>query len=147
MLVEILKNSCRATLELHHTSGGPVARPINVLICGDQREVVIRVSDRGNGIPFDVGGRVWSYSYSAENESEGGNAAGKERSERNGVTLAGSTYGAGLPLSRLYARYLGGSLDLLSWPGYGTDVFIVLPRLNQVEVVPDKQAATSFKSS
>ena len=30
-------------------------------------------------------------------------------------------YGIGLPLSRLHARYLGGSLDLVSLPGYGVD--------------------------
>ena len=44
----------------------------------------------------------------------------------------------GLPLSRLYARYLGGALDLVSLPGYGTHAYVNLPRVQsqQVEVVP-----------
>ncbi|CAM9885432.1 unnamed protein product, partial [Phaeothamnion confervicola] len=33
--------------------------------------------------------------------------------------LAG--YGVGLPLSRVYARYFGGDLVLLSMEGFGTD--------------------------
>lgn len=31
-----------------------------------------------------------------------------------------------LPLSRLYANYFGGSLDLVSMYGWGTDVYVVL---------------------
>lgn len=35
----------------------------------------------------------------------------------------------GLPLSRLYAGYLGGRLNLHSLEGHGTDCFLYLPRL------------------
>ena len=41
--------------------------------------------------------------------------------------LAG--FGVGLPLSRLYARYFGGDLQLLSMDGFGTDAFLHLNRL------------------
>jgi len=36
--------------------------------------------------------------------------------------------GFGLPLSRLYAKYFGGTFDLVSVDGYGSDVFIRLSR-------------------
>lgn len=39
-----------------------------------------------------------------------------------------SGYGVGLPLSRLYAQYLGGSLNLMSMPGEGTTAFLHLKR-------------------
>ncbi|CAN0423398.1 unnamed protein product [Discosporangium mesarthrocarpum] len=35
----------------------------------------------------------------------------------------------GLPLSRLYARYFGGSLKLRPMEGYGTDAYLHLHRL------------------
>lgn len=37
--------------------------------------------------------------------------------------------GFGLPLSRLYARYFGGDLKLVSMPGYGVDAFLTLEHL------------------
>ncbi|CAE7476136.1 Pdk2, partial [Symbiodinium necroappetens] len=49
--------------------------------------------------------------------------------EHQGTPLAG--YGVGLPLSRLYAQYLGGSLHLMSMPGEGTTAFLHLKRLRQ----------------
>lgn len=42
-------------------------------------------------------------------------------------TLAGLGYG--LPLSRLYANYFGGSLELMSVDGWGTDLYVVLRTL------------------
>ncbi|KZT69062.1 26S proteasome subunit P45 [Daedalea quercina L-15889] len=39
-------------------------------------------------------------------------------------TIAGLGYG--LPMSRLYARYFGGSLDFVSLDGWGSDVFLKL---------------------
>ena len=44
-----------------------------------------------------------------------------------GGALAGLGYG--LPISRLYARYFGGDLDIKSMEGYGTDAFVHLSRL------------------
>lgn len=33
-------------------------------------------------------------------------------------------FGYGLPLSRLYARFFGGDLRLISMEGHGTDIFV-----------------------
>ena len=49
--------------------------------------------------------------------------------------LAG--FGMGLPLSRLYAQYLGGRLDIRSLEGHGTDCYLHLSRLGAAcETVP-----------
>ncbi|KAI0677540.1 alpha-ketoacid dehydrogenase kinase [Trametes maxima] len=39
--------------------------------------------------------------------------------------------GIGLPMSNIYATYFGGSLDLVSLDGYGTDVYVRLPKLGK----------------
>jgi signal transduction histidine kinase len=43
--------------------------------------------------------------------------------------------GFGLGLSRVYARYFGGSLDLTSVSGYGLDLFLVLPSISLKTVI------------
>lgn len=47
------------------------------------------------------------------------------------AVLAG--YGYGLPISRLYARYFGGDLQIISMEGYGTDAYLHLNRLGNVQ--------------
>ena len=44
-------------------------------------------------------------------------------------TIAGLGYG--LPMSRLYAMYFGGSLEFVSLDGWGSDVFVKLRCLDQ----------------
>ena len=39
----------------------------------------------------------------------------------------------GLPISRLYARYFGGDLQIISMEGYGTDAYLHLNRLGNVQ--------------
>ncbi|CAE7260988.1 PDK, partial [Symbiodinium sp. CCMP2456] len=123
---ELLKNSCRATTDMlsaHDLQADDF--PINVVICADEDHVTICVADQAGGIPREA--NPWSYLYTT---AEDGAYGGTKK-------LAG--HGVGLPLSRLYARYLHGSLDLVSLPGYGTHAYVNLPRVEsqQVEVVPD----------
>ncbi|CAI5536850.1 unnamed protein product [Closterium sp. Naga37s-1] len=42
-------------------------------------------------------------------------------------------YGYGLPIARLYARYFGGDLQIFSMEGYGTDAYLHLNRLSNVQ--------------
>lgn len=131
ILQEILKNSCRATLESTDDDHKIMRRPITILVCADEKQVGIKITDLARGIPFHIGSRIWSYMYStARLKGPGGHV--------QPTPLAG--YGVGLPISRLYARYLGGALELVSWPGYGTDVHLFLPRVQSDarEVIPEE---------
>eukprot|EP00931_Biecheleriopsis_adriatica_P113146 TRINITY_DN880_c0_g1_i1.p1 TRINITY_DN880_c0_g1~~TRINITY_DN880_c0_g1_i1.p1 ORF type:complete len:462 (+),score=73.75 TRINITY_DN880_c0_g1_i1:29-1387(+) len=133
MMTELLKNSCRATVDVAKSDREVQKRPITVVVCADEHDVAIRVSDRARGIPFDVGEKVWSYLYTTAKKDP-------VKSGEQATSLAG--YGVGLPLSRLYARYLGGSLNLVSLPGYGAsaDLFLTRVHAEQVESVPDEDA-------
>ncbi|CAJ1404871.1 unnamed protein product [Effrenium voratum] len=135
IVMELLKNSCRATVDM--LRAGQLHAddyPINVIVCADEDHVTICVADQARGIPRGV--NAWSYLYTTAREGEYG---GEKR-------LAG--HGVGLPLSRLYARYLGGALDLVSLPGYGTHAYVNLPRVQtqQVEVVPDADYQYDYAS-
>jgi len=128
-LVELLKNSFNATVEYAEYDDEEVKqRPVHILVSHDAENIAIRVSDRAGGIPLVVGDRIWSYMSGA--------AAGASTSLNAPSALAG--YGVGLPLSRLHARYLGGKLEITSYPGYGTDAYLQLPRITSkmVETLP-----------
>jgi len=51
----------------------------------------------------------------------------------SGLTKSINRFGYGLPISRLYARYFGGDLRLISMEGYGTDAYLHLSRLSDSE--------------
>eukprot|EP00913_Durusdinium_trenchii_P004571 g4246.t1 len=104
MVLELLKNSARATIETSSSQAEIEARPIVVTVSANSGQVAIRIQDSA-ALPEDTRSDVW---------------------EHQGTPLAG--YGVGLPLSRLYAQYLGGSLHLMSMPGEGTTAFLHLKR-------------------
>ncbi|KAL7001902.1 [pyruvate dehydrogenase (acetyl-transferring)] kinase [Sarracenia purpurea var. burkii] len=100
MVFELLKNSLRAVQERFMDSD-KVTPPVRIIVADGIDDVTIKVSDEGGGIP--------------------------NLRTANMATMAG--YGYGLPISRLYARYFGGDLQIISMEGYGTDAYLHLSRL------------------
>ncbi|XP_066391315.1 pyruvate dehydrogenase (acetyl-transferring) kinase, mitochondrial-like [Miscanthus floridulus] len=124
MLFELVKNSLRAVQERYMNSDKDVP-PVRIIVADGEEDVTIKVSDEGGGIPRSGLPRIFTYLYStAKNPPE------LDR-PNVGVTMAG--YGFGLPISRLYARYFGGDLQIISMEGYGTDAYLHLSRLGDSE--------------
>ncbi len=182
----------------HPSSPPPPPPPIEVTVCEAQRHVIIRISDRGGGIPRDVLPHLWSFA------KEGPVFQGVQRTQRlenlvcvpmmaatlqelrvgpgdgggslfplttttttatttntpdtsGGIASTGTgggggggggsggggdsslsplssrppnlRLGMGLPLSRVYAEYWAGSLELHSLEGYGVDAFLQISKL------------------
>lgn len=119
MLFELYKNSFRAVIEEHGGKGKQLPT-VNTIIAGGMEDVSIKISDQGGGIPRSGIDKIWTYAYTT--------AKPTPSMYINDVdVMAGLGYG--LPLSRLYARYFGGELQVLSLEGFGTDSFVHLSRL------------------
>ncbi|KAF8387714.1 hypothetical protein HHK36_026368 [Tetracentron sinense] len=113
MVFELVKNSLRAVQERFMDSD-KVAPPVRIIVADGIEDVTIKVSDEGGGIPRSGLPRIFSYLYStAKNPLDEHSNLGST----DGVTMAG--YGYGLPISRQYARYFGGDLQVISMEGYG----------------------------
>lgn len=119
MLFELFKNSMRAVVE-HHGPASDTFPPVEVLLVMGQEDLTIKLSDQGGGIPRRVMDFLFNYMYST--------APQPAVSGLDTPPLAG--YGYGLPLSRLYARYFQGDLQVTSCEGYGSDAIIYLKALS-----------------
>lgn len=154
---ELLRNSVQAVIEWRqkHSLSEPPP-PVEVTICEAQEHVIFRISDRGGGIPQAELPYLWSFSkgplsqHRLENlgqvprmaatmqelhvEDELGRADLKNPTYHNSLSSLTSRppnlrLGMGLPLSRVYAEYWAGSLNLHSLEGYGVDAFLQISRL------------------
>jgi len=121
---ELFKNSFRATIEHQRHHGGRMT-PVHVVLAGGMEDVSIKITDQGGGIPRSSVERVWNYAYTTAQASD------STESGRDVDQLAGLGYG--LPLCRLYARYFGGDMNLISLEGFGTDAYIYLTRIGTHE--------------
>lgn len=140
IMFELLKNSLRAVTE-RYSKEEAAKRPIRAVVCGDDATVVIRISDTGGGIPLDAMTRVWSYLYTTakpqDGDGDGTVEAGDSDDDEDIAPMAG--FGCGLPLSRNYASYTGGRLELNTMPHHGTDAYLYLNRTgNAQEMVGDE---------
>ncbi|KAH6654987.1 branched-chain alpha-ketoacid dehydrogenase [Truncatella angustata] len=133
--------------------------PIEVTLCEAQQHVIIRVSDQGGGIPRDILPYLWSFSKGPQSGQRlknltqvplmaatlqelrvDGNFSGLQDGKAGHHMHDGSLtsmskrppdlrLGVGLPLSRVYAEYWAGSLELHSLEGYGVDAFLQISKL------------------
>ncbi|KAJ7043372.1 atypical/PDHK/BCKDK protein kinase [Mycena alexandri] len=163
ILTEILKNSFRATVELHKAGALPPVRitlsppPSGSAGASSSHFFSIRIRDEGGGVSPSNMARIFSYAFTtaksdADDDLDGGggpyaaqhvgglaNIGGGDTNLFNEMTSKGlqtglgsiAGLGYGLPMSKLYAQYFGGSLDLMSLEGWGSDVFLKLRCLNE----------------
>lgn len=151
---ELLRNSFQAIIE--HYSTVKTTRPpaIEVLICETPQHVIFRISDKGGGVPQNELPHLWSFVKGPRRKSrlenltqvpqiaatlQEFNLDGKPtppRSDRDDKSLSSLSgrpptlrLGIGLPLSRVFAEYWAGSLELHSLEGYGVDAFLQISKL------------------
>ena len=158
---ELLRNSIQAVVEQKGTPNPP---PIEVLVCEAAQHVIIRVSDQGGGIDRDILPYLWSFAKGPRRNKRLRNLSqvprlaatmqelqlppsnadsAKAKGEKFGGSLATLSsrppdlrLGVGLPMSKLYAEYWAGSLEVISLEGYGCDAFLQISRLgNKNEVL------------
>eukprot|EP00929_Paragymnodinium_shiwhaense_P039455 TRINITY_DN20709_c0_g1_i2.p1 TRINITY_DN20709_c0_g1~~TRINITY_DN20709_c0_g1_i2.p1 ORF type:complete len:426 (+),score=87.19 TRINITY_DN20709_c0_g1_i2:65-1342(+) len=137
IVVELLKNSVQAVWRERQTDGATdEEKDVHVTVCADSGRIGLRISDKGGGIPFDVSHRIWEFMFTSKPQitlSHPGDLASvtEEASVASGPlsgALAGP--GMGLPNCKLYVQYLGGTIDLMSMPSVGTDVYIFFERID-----------------
>lgn len=130
----------RATVETHETS--TTLPLIKVRVSLGTEDLTIKMSDRGGGVPLRKIERLFSYMYST--------APSPVRVD-NGRNAPLAGFGYGLPISRLYAKYFQGDLQLYSMEGYGTSAVIYLKALSSesVERLPvfNKSALRHYQST
>ncbi|GKT49222.1 [Pyruvate dehydrogenase (acetyl-transferring)] kinase 2, mitochondrial [Colletotrichum spaethianum] len=155
---ELLRNSVQAVIERRQQGKNKDSKvpPIEVTICEAQQHVIIRISDQGGGIPREELPYLWSFSKGPQSQrrlenlgrvpklaatmqelhvsDELGRADMKTPSHGNSLSSMTTRppnlrLGMGLPLSRVYAEYWAGSLELHSLEGYGVDAFLQISKL------------------
>jgi pyruvate dehydrogenase kinase 2/3/4 len=124
-MLELLKNSMRATVDWHGVDGNFPDIKVIIADGNDNEDVVIKVSDEGGGIPRSNMKKIWSYLFTTADPAiqEGMVALNQDVDHGIDSPLAGLGYG--LPISRSYCRYFGGDLSIMSMEGHGTGAYCV----------------------
>ncbi|KAF2841357.1 pyruvate dehydrogensae kinase [Patellaria atrata CBS 101060] len=150
---ELLRNSFQAVIEHNHKR--PEPPPIDVLICETAQHVIIRISDEGGGVPPEILPYLWSFSKGPRRQlrlenlnrvprmaatiqdlkigprSSDWKTTGNGDSSLSSLTARSPDLrlGIGLPMSRIYAEYWAGNLEVHSLEGYGVDAFLQISKL------------------
>ena len=121
IVFELSKNALRATIDHAQEAYnlGSSYPPVTIVLSKGDTDLTIKVSDVGGGISRTNISKIFDYSFTtARRPTESIDA------DIAHAPLAG--FGYGLPLSRQYARYLGGDVQVISMDGYGTDAYVYL---------------------
>eukprot|EP00808_Paulinella_micropora_P004268 g68954.t1 len=151
ILFELMKNSMKAVTEMHLKKdvddSDEEMPPIRVILVKAEHDLTIKMEDQGGGVPLARMDTLFRYSFTSSTKPIDPNDRMRRGRERRGTNqpylgpilaridehetvnderppMAG--FGYGLPLSRLYCRYFGGDLRLVSTEGYGVDSLVYL---------------------
>jgi signal transduction histidine kinase len=112
---------------------------IDIVICNTGDYLCVKISDNAGGIPYNDLYKLFSYFYTKNEFRDDKNTEKRKRFEGLGLMMdtegmidGFNPYygqGHGLGLSRLYAKYFGGDLNVNSIYGIGTDVHIYISKL------------------
>ncbi|KAJ1735081.1 [Pyruvate dehydrogenase (acetyl-transferring)] kinase 2, mitochondrial [Coemansia biformis] len=154
IIYELLKNSVGRVMERFAgrlersdpaaASGEPAFPPIRVTICSSHSDIVVRVSDQSGGVSPEILPFVWSFTHPLKAKHLRNFHAVRRMEARmdegDAAVSPLMALGFGLPMSRIYARYWGGDVNVHSLPGYGVDAYVHLPRLgNAVENISSQR--------
>lgn len=107
ILVELFRNAFRAVIDSHLNSAREMPA-IDVTIAVNRDDFTIRIADRGRGISPGQLEKIWRYHYTKKDGQKG----------------------IGLPIAKAYAEYLGGSLEIKSLNGIGSDTYLKLQHVD-----------------
>lgn len=152
---EIFRNSMQALIEQRC---GPPA-PVEVLIYEAPQHVIFRISDRGGGIHPSTMPHLWSFVKGPSKQLRLDNlnkvpqlsatlqeirypdvpetpSSNTQSPKKHPDSLGPFTtrppdlrLGIGLPMSKVYAEYWAGSLEVQNLEGFGADVFLQISKL------------------
>jgi len=135
ILPELLKNAVRATIENNSNVRGANLPTVHMILASNREDFIVKISDRGGGIAHDLVDKVTQYNFTTAEEStdklmQHSGIFGNMMEAVNRTTSGPMHgYGFGLSMSKAYAEYLGGSIQVTSLQGLGTDVILRLKHL------------------
>lgn len=124
IVYQLLSNAFR-----HSTQTTPHApsKEIRVTLCSNEEDVMFRISDQGGGMSKEIFQRLWSYgNYKRFGNMENVRELEAKINEHEKMAMR---LGIGLPMSKVYAEYWGGNINVVTMEGYGTDAYVRIPRL------------------
>lgn len=133
ILFELLNNAVRYTVNANQDSDQ--YPPVRITVSASETDMYFRISDQGGGMSQERYAHLWSYQARAPNGDyrhfQNVHKMPTSITERasQAANLGQVHLGMGLPMSRIYAEYWGGELQVQTMEGYGTDVYVRIPRL------------------
>ena len=119
VVTEMINNAIRNTAD-------NIDEAIAIQVAGSTTGICIRVSDRGTSNQWQQVPQLWSYLHETTSRPDAAyDPVATPKEER----VSRSDH-FGMPIARLYARYFGGDLTLMSMDGYGTDSYLHLNRIS-----------------
>lgn len=127
IIFQLLSNAFRHATQPYSATTTIIPKEIKITLCSNDQDVLFRISDQGGGMNKQVFSELWSYgNYKRFGNMEHVEQLEAKLNEHDKMVMR---LGIGLPMSRVYAEYWGGDINIVTMEGYGTDAYVRIPRL------------------